>query len=99
MIKLNLLLEYIKAYQIAGLILLRYQFLNLFWGNLKFEYFYTPGTIILTDGRSANAKFLKDNFQRNWKYIHNKKNDQHIFYLDDPVLGKYNKLQLDFYRS
>ncbi len=66
---------------------------------LKFEYFYTPGTIILTDGRSANAKFLKDNFQRNWKYIHNKKNDQHIFYLDDPVLGKYNKLQLDFYRS
>ena len=35
------------------------------------------------------------------KFVENffKKNDQHIFYLDDPVLGKYNKLQLDFYRS
>ena len=66
---------------------------------LKFEYFYTPGTIIVCDGRSANAKFLKDNFQRNWKYLNDKKNDQHIFWLDDPVLGKYNKLQLEFYNK
>ena len=55
---------------------------------LKFEYFYTPGSIIVVDGRSANAKFLKDNFKRKWKYIDDKKNDQHIFYLVDPVLGK-----------
>ena len=63
---------------------------------LKFEYFYTPGTIIVCDGRSANAKFLKDHFRRNWLHKHDLKNDQHIFYLDDPVLGKYNKLQLEF---
>jgi len=63
---------------------------------LKFEYFYTPGTIIVFDGRSANAKFLKDHFKRNWVYKHDRKNDQHIFYLDDPVLGRYNKLQLEF---
>jgi hypothetical protein len=66
---------------------------------LKFEYFYTPGTIIVCDGRAANVKFLKDNFKRNWKYMVDKKNDQHIFWLDDPVLGKYNKLQLEFYKK
>ena len=66
---------------------------------LKFEYFYTPGTIIVCDGRAANAKFLKDNFKRNWKYLNNIKTDQHIFWLNDPVLGKYNKLQLEFYNK
>ena len=66
---------------------------------LKFEYFYTPGTIIVCDGRGANAKFLKDNFKRNWKYLNNLKSDQHIFWLNDPILGKYNKLQLEFYNK
>ena len=66
---------------------------------LKFEYFYTPGTIIVCDGRAANAKFLKDNFKRNWKYLNDLKTDQHIFCLDDPVLGKYNKLQIEFYNK
>ena len=66
---------------------------------LKFEYFYTPGTIVVCDGRGANAKFLRDNLKRNWKYFNDKKNDQHIFYLVDPVLGRYNKLQLDFYKK
>jgi len=64
---------------------------------LKLEYFYTPGTIIVCDGRAANAKFLKDHFKRNWKYIDDRKNDQHIFWLVDPTLGKYNTLQLEFY--
>jgi len=66
---------------------------------LKFEYFYTPGTIIVCDGHAANAKFLKDHFKRNWKYINDQKNDQHLFWLVDPVLGKYNKLQLEFYNK
>lgn len=66
---------------------------------IKFEYFYTPGTLIVCDGRGANAKFLRDNFKRNWKYIDDRKNDQHIFYLADPILGKYNKLQLEFYKK
>ena len=66
---------------------------------LKFEYFYTPGTIIVCDGRSANAKFLRDHFKRKWEYMDDKKNDQHIFWLVDPVLGKYNKLQIQFYNK
>lgn len=64
---------------------------------LKIEYFLTPGTIIIVDGRGANSKFLLDNFKRKWIYKYQKEFDQHIFYLDDPILGKYNKKQLDFY--
>ncbi len=66
---------------------------------LKIEYFLTPGTIIVIDGRAANAKFLKDHFKRRWIYKNNKKFDQSIFYLNDPILGKYNKLQLEFYKK
>ena len=64
---------------------------------LKFEHFYTPGTIIVCDGRASNAEFYRDNFQRNRKYLNDKKTDQHVFYLNDPILGKYNKLQVKFY--
>tara|TARA_B100000949_G_C14240967_1_gene433530 strand:- start:38 stop:853 length:816 start_codon:yes stop_codon:yes gene_type:complete len=66
---------------------------------LRCEYFYTPGTIIVTDGRAANAKFLRDNFRRNWTYKNDTQHDQHLFYLNDPCLGKYNRRQLDFYES
>jgi hypothetical protein len=65
---------------------------------LKIENFLTPGTIIVSDGRAANIKFLRDNFSRKWIYKNNKISDQHILYLDDPCLGKYNKLQLEFYK-
>ena len=64
---------------------------------LQFPYFYTPGSIICCDGRAQNAEFLKDQFERKWNYITDKKNDQHLFWLVDPLLGKYNKLQLEFY--
>ena len=66
---------------------------------LKFEYFYIPGTIIVCDGRAANVKFLKYHFERKWKYINEKKNYQHLFWLVDPILGKYNILQLVFYNK
>jgi len=66
---------------------------------LKLEYFLIPGTIIVSDGRGANVKFIKDHFKRKWKYIYNKGSDQHIFRLDDPVLGKYNKLLLEYYKK
>ena len=66
---------------------------------LKFEFFYTPGTIIVSDGRTANANFLKNYFKRNWKHINDKKNDQHIFLLAEPVFGVFNKLHLDFYNK
>ena len=42
---------------------------------------------------------MRDNFTRNWEYYNDRKSDQHVFYLNDPVLGKYNNLQLKFYKS
>ena len=66
---------------------------------LKFEHFLCPGTLILIDGRTANARFLKENFQRKWKYIHDVKNDENLFYLDEKPLGPINKLQLKFYKN
>ena len=64
---------------------------------LKIEYFLTPGTIIVCDGRAANASFLKDNFRRKWLYKRDLENDQHVFYLNDSPLGIYNQRQLNFY--
>ena len=64
---------------------------------LKIEHFLKPGTIIVVDGRAANSRFLKTNFQRNWKYFYNSFNDQHVFLLDEKPLGTLNKNQLKFY--
>ena len=40
---------------------------------LKFENFLIPGTIIIFDGRAANAIFYKNNFKRNWLYYFDKR--------------------------
>jgi hypothetical protein len=63
---------------------------------LKIEHFLLPGTIILVDGRTANARFLRTNFQRNWLYQHDVLNDAHIFELVEAPLGRYNKAQIEF---
>lgn len=64
---------------------------------LKIEHFLTPGTIIITDGRGANSRFLMSNLQRGWKYKYDKINDQSVFYLNEKPLGIYNEKQLKFY--
>tara|TARA_Y200000002_G_C22668389_1_gene658946 strand:+ start:977 stop:1750 length:774 start_codon:yes stop_codon:yes gene_type:complete len=66
---------------------------------LKFEHFLCPGTIILIDGRTANARFLQKNFQRNWEYFHDEGNDQNLFYLNEKPLGRHNKDFLKFYKK
>lgn len=65
----------------------------------KMEPYLTPGTIILIDGRTNNALFLKKKLYRKWKYKYYKKIDQHLFELVDPILGNYNKSVLKFYNS
>jgi hypothetical protein len=63
---------------------------------LAIEYFLEPGTFIIVDGRTANARFLRNNFQRNWLYEHVEEFDQHFFYLDEAHLGKWNLETLKF---
>lgn len=61
---------------------------------LKIEHFLTPKTIIVVDGRGANARFIKSNLQRNWKYKYCETRDQHFFLLEEPPLGKYSNAMI-----
>ena len=63
---------------------------------LALEHFLHPGTLIIVDGRTANARFLKCNLQRNWYYSYSKKWDQHFFELLEEPLGKYNQAMIDY---
>jgi hypothetical protein len=63
---------------------------------LKIEHFLLPGTMILLDGRTANARFLRSNFQRGWVHRHDEEGDVSVFELCEPPLGRYNRRQLEF---
>ena len=63
---------------------------------LSFEHFLHPGTLLIVDGRTANARFIRCNLQRNWTYFYHESWDQHFFELVEKPLGKYNKLMIDF---
>lgn len=58
---------------------------------LALEHFLQPGTLIIVDGRTANARFLSSNFQRKWAHYHSYKWDQHFFELQETPLGIYNE--------
>lgn len=63
---------------------------------LTFEHFLLPGTLIVVDGRTANARFLEANLQRNWVHHHSVEYDQHFFELKESPLGVYNQRQIEF---
>ena len=63
---------------------------------LYIEYFFEPGTVIVIDGRTANARFLKNYLKRKWKYYHDRTGDCHYFELMESSLGPYNRNKLDF---
>ncbi len=63
---------------------------------LKIEHFLLPGTLIVVDGRTANARFLRCNLQRKWQYLHDEEADVHTFEMIEPPLGKLNEKQIRF---
>jgi hypothetical protein len=63
---------------------------------LLLEPFLLPGTLIIVDGRTANARFLRNNFQRPWRYSHHTNEDVHTFELIEPPLGALNERQIRF---
>jgi len=63
---------------------------------LLFEFFLEPGTLILVDGRTANARFLRSYLRRNWAYRHDSLGDIHYFELQEEPLGPFNKKKLEF---
>jgi hypothetical protein len=63
---------------------------------LRFEFFLEPGTLILVDGRTQNARFLKSYLKRDWNYQHDPIGDIHYFELQESALGPYNQRKMDF---
>jgi hypothetical protein len=63
---------------------------------LRMEFFLESGTLILVDGRTANARLLKAFLKRQWAYTHDRHSDIHLFELQEPPLGKINAKKLEF---
>lgn len=53
-----------------------------------------PGCYIVVDGRTNNARFIRNNLQRSWTYQFNQKRDISIFELKEEPLGMLNKNML-----
>lgn len=66
-------------------------------GDLLFiEPTFLPGMKIIVDGRTNNANFMQNNFQRNYIVEYSEENDVTSFELYEKPLGKYNKNMLDY---
>lgn len=63
---------------------------------LAWEHYFNPGMLIIVDGRGANARFLKNNFQRNWVYSYADDIDQHYFELVEKPFGWVSRNRLEF---
>lgn len=63
---------------------------------LIMEPFLLPGTLIVVDGRTANARFLKHNLQGNWEHQYAPEMELHTFELIEPPLGRINREQLAY---
>jgi len=64
---------------------------------LLMESTFLPGTFILIDGRTNNARFLKNNFKRQYEFNWNPTDDITTFELKEERLGMYNILGYDFF--
>ena len=64
---------------------------------LRVEHFLQPGTLVVFDGRTANAKFFELNVQKKWKKYHSDKHDQTLFVDCSQSLGKYNDAFLQYW--
>lgn len=63
---------------------------------LRMEFFLEPGCVLLIDGRTQNARFLKSYFRRAWAHHHDRAGDIHLFELQEDPLGPINQRKLDF---
>jgi hypothetical protein len=65
---------------------------------LRLENIMLPGTTILVDGRTNNARFLARNFDRSFTVEHDAEGDVTLFQLVEDRLGRLNHLGVDFSR-
>lgn len=63
---------------------------------LRMENHFWPGTMIITDGRTSNARFLANRFTRNWESLHDPFGDRTIFRLAETPLGQISEQHYAF---
>jgi len=63
---------------------------------LAIEPYLWPETLIVTDGRTANARFLADRFKRNWQVLHDPFGDRTIFRLSETPMGQISEQHINF---
>jgi hypothetical protein len=63
---------------------------------LHLEPFLWPEAYIITDGRTANARFLEMRLKRNWQVLHDPFGDRTIFRLAETALGLVSEQHLAF---
>jgi hypothetical protein len=61
---------------------------------LRIEPQLLPGTMIIIDGRSSNARFLTSHLYRNWLYESNYEGDISVLELQEKPLGSINRATL-----
>ncbi len=64
---------------------------------LLMESTFLPGTFILFDGRTNNARFIANNLKRNYEMNWDREGDVTTFELKEERLGRYNLLGSDFF--
>ena len=64
---------------------------------LLMESTFLPGTFIIVDGRTNNARFLERHFTRHYEVKWDREGDVTTFELMEERLGKYNLLGSDFF--
>jgi len=64
---------------------------------LLMESIFLPGTFVLIDGRTNNARFLKNNLKREYHFVWDKVGDVTTIELIEERLGKYNLLGSDYF--
>ena len=60
------------------------------------EPFLLPETIIVTDGRTANARFLASRLTRQWQILEDPFGDRSTFRLNETPLGMISELHIQF---
>jgi hypothetical protein len=63
---------------------------------LMLEPFFWPETLIISDGRTANARFLEGRFKRNWQVLHDPFGDRTIFRLNETPFGEISLQHINF---
>jgi hypothetical protein len=63
------------------------------------EFFLWSETLIVLDGRGANAEFLRHNLKRKWQYLKDNIGDRHIFRLESEPWGHFSNQHISFKRE